>query len=114
MVVDGTLDKETVEYKDEKKRGRIRERDNGTERKANGDERRGGEMKIAWWNGGGKLVSRLCGNPGLQKFIASEPDIFVYGEALISRKTKGIELVGYNSIVHKSKINGVRRRMVIY
>ena len=114
MVVDGTLDKETVEYKDEKKRGRIRERDNGTERKANGDERRGGEMKIAWWNGGGKLVSRLCGNPGLQKFIASEPDIFVYGEALISRKTKGIELVGYNSIVHKSKINGVRRGMVIY
>ena len=40
-----------------------------------------GEMVVAWWNGGGKLIPRLNANPGLQKYISVRPDVFVYGEA---------------------------------
>ena len=28
-----------------------------------------GEMVVAWWNGGGKLIPRVNANPGLQKYL---------------------------------------------
>ena len=73
-----------------------------------------GEMVIAWWNGGGKLVPRLNANPGLQKYMSTEPDIFVYGEALAKRKTNEMNLPGYNMIIHKPQIEVNRRGLVVY
>ena len=69
---------------------------------------------MAWWNGGGKLAPRIKANPELQKFLATQPDIFVYGEALVVKKTKEIALDGYNAIVHKAQKEGRRRGIVIY
>ena len=71
-------------------------------------------LTIAWWNGGGKIVPRLRTNPGLQEFISTRPDIFVYGEALVTKKTKDLKIPGYNTIIHKAQIQGIRRGLVVY
>ena len=69
---------------------------------------------MAWWNGGGKLVPRLKANPELQKFLATQPDIFAYGEAQIAKKTKEMTLYGYQAIVHGAQREGRRRGIVVY
>ena len=58
------------------------------------------EFIISWWNGGGKLVPRLSVNPKLRKFLDTTPDIFAYGEALVFRRTQGINLPDYDCILH--------------
>ena len=72
------------------------------------------ELLVAWWNGGGKLVPRVKANPELQKFLATQPDIFVYGEALVTKMTKEIKINGYKAIVHKAQKEGKRRGVVVY
>ena len=73
-----------------------------------------GEMVVAWWNGGGKLIPRLNANPGLQKYLSKGPDIFVYGEALVTKVTNEMRIPGYNIIIHKAKLEGIRRGLVVY
>ena len=73
-----------------------------------------GEMVVAWWNGGGKLIPRINANPGLQKYMSKEPDIFVYGEALVTKLTKEMRIPGYNIIMHKANMEGNRRGIVVY
>ena len=73
-----------------------------------------GLLTIAWWNGGGKIVPRLKTNPGLQEFISTRPDIFVYGEALVTKKTKETNIPGYKTIIHKAHKHGIRRGLVVY
>ena len=73
-----------------------------------------GELLVAWWNGGGKLVPRTKANPELQKFLATKPDIFAYGEALVTKITKEIKINGYKAIVHKAQKEGKRRGIVVY
>ena len=72
------------------------------------------KMTVSWWNGGGKLIPRLKVNPELRKYLDTKPDIFVYGEALIYRRTKEINIDGYITIVHKAMNEGVRRGIVIF
>ena len=86
----------------------------GPEMRGNTTDGKEEEMVIAWWNGGGKLVPRLNANPGLQKYMSTEPDIFVYGEALAKSKTNEMNLPGYNMILHKAQIEGNRRGLVVY
>ena len=50
---------------------------------------------IGWWNGGGGILKRLEVNPGLKQFLNSKPDIFAYGESLIT-SSQGLSLEGYN------------------
>ena len=69
---------------------------------------------VAWWNGGGKLIPRIKANPELQKFIATNPDIFAYGEALVFKSNKEYGLIGYKSILHKALNGGTRRGIVVY
>ena len=38
-------------------------------------------FRFCWWNGGGKIRSRLKTNPLLGKLLLKEPDVFIYGEA---------------------------------
>ena len=71
-------------------------------------------MKVAWWNGGGKMMVRLKANPVLLQFLEGKPDIFVYGEALVSKNTKEIKIDGYKRIIHKAERGGVRRGIVIF
>ena len=69
---------------------------------------------ISWWNGGGKLVARPGVNPGLRKFLETTPDIFAYGEALVFRRTREINLQKYNCILHKSEKGTLRRGLALY
>ena len=73
-----------------------------------------GEMVLAWWNGGGKLIPRLNANPGLQKYISVGPDVFVYGEALVTKITNEMKIPGYNMILHKAQLEGNRRGLMVY
>ena len=72
------------------------------------------EMKIAWWNGGGKVLQRMQVNPVLTQFLETKPDLFVYGEALIYKSTKELRLDRYEKIVHKAQKDGVRRGIVVF
>ena len=47
-------------------------------------------------------MPRLRTNPGLQEFISTRPDIFVYGEALVTKKTNVMNIPKYNTIIHKA------------
>ena len=94
--------------------GRVGKPESILEMRGNTTEKKRGEMVLAWWNGGGKLVPRLNANPGLQKYMSTEPDIFVYGEAMAKRKTKEMNLPGYNMIIHKAQIEKNRRGLVVY
>ena len=51
-------------------------------------------MVVSWWNGGGRILSRIRVNPELTKFIATKPDMFVYGEALTYRFKKSMAIPG--------------------
>ena len=73
-----------------------------------------GEMVVAWWNGGGKLIPRLNANPELQKYMSKGPDMFVYGEALVPKITNEMRLPGYNTILHKAQPKGNRRGIMVY
>ena len=46
--------------------------------------------------------------------MASQPDIFAYGEAQIAKKTKEMKLHGYQAIVHGAQREGRRRGIVVY
>ena len=72
------------------------------------------EMKIVWWNGGGKVIQRLKVNPVLQQLLETKPDMFVYGEALIYKSANELKLDGYEMIVHIAHNHGVRRGMVVF
>ena len=72
------------------------------------------EMTVSWWNGGGKISSRIMVNPVLQQFLTTKPDIFAYGEAQAVRVTKEMSIAGYKTIIRKAKMKGQRRGMVIY
>ena len=61
------------------------------------------DFTVSWWNGGGKLVSRIMVNPELKQFLETKPDIFVYGEALVGRLTKEVSLEGYDTFIHKAE-----------
>ena len=71
-------------------------------------------MVVAWWNGGGRLKARINVNPELRKYISKGPDIFVYGEPLVTRTTNGLYIPGYNIIIHKAQLDGVRRGLIVY
>ena len=73
-------------------------------------------FRFCWWNGGGKIRSRLHNNPELRKLLNSKPDIFVYGE---SETPSPIELSikGYVLYLYKSKLNitgNYRRGLAIF
>ena len=71
-----------------------------------------GELAVSWWNGGGKMVARLEVNPELGKFLATKPDVFVYGESLVYKHTQRVGIPGYKTIIHTAKRNECRRGMV--
>ena len=71
-------------------------------------------LLMAWWNGGGKLIPRMEANPELQKFLATRPAIFAYGEAQVTTKTKKIRINGYTTIIHSAQKEGRRRGIVVY
>ena len=73
-----------------------------------------GKMIVSWWNGGGKLVPRMTVNLVLKQYLETKADIFVYGEALIYRSIKEINLNGYIAITHKAQKEGVRRGIVVF
>ena len=50
------------------------------------------ELVISWWNGGGRLVSRIEVNPELRAYLATKPDIFVYGESMVYKKTQKVNV----------------------
>ena len=77
-------------------------------------KRKGVGTKIMWWNGGGKLTSRIKVNPGLKQLLENKPDIFAYGEALMYEATKELEIQGYRAIVHKSEKKTKRRGIVVH
>ena len=70
------------------------------------------DFTVSWWNGGGKMMSRITVNPELKQFIETKPDIFVYGEAQVVRITKEMSLEGYNTIIHKAGKKVPRRGIV--
>ena len=42
-------------------------------------------FRVVWWNGGGKIKSRIESNPVLIKLINDrKPNVFIYGEAQIA------------------------------
>ena len=70
-----------------------------------------------WWNGGGKIKSRLESNPVLLKLInKTRADIFAYGEALLSSQLN-VNLDGYWCYLHKAKpisVDNLRRGLAIF
>ena len=70
-----------------------------------------------FWNGGGKLKSRLESNPVLQKLINdNKPDIFTYGEAQIN-SPGNLNLDGYSCYLHQTKptsVDNFRRGLAIF
>ena len=73
-------------------------------------------LLIGWWNGGGGILKRLKVNPGLKQFLNTKPDIFAYGESLIT-SSQGLSLEGYNYFLHRSYYrdnNKCRRGMVVF
>lgn len=106
------LPKKSMERKNQPLKMAQRRRGVEIGKKAIGDPRP--EMKIVWWNGGGKVIQRLKVNPVLQQFLETKPDIFVYGEALIYKSANELKLDGYEMIVHKAHNHGVRRGMVVF
>ena len=73
-------------------------------------------FEVCWWNGGGGILKRLKVNPILSKLLNELPDIFTYGESLLT-KSSGLFLSGYKFILHRSYIkdrDNYRRGMVIF
>ena len=73
--------------------------------------------RVIWWNGGGKIVSRITSNPVLLNLINNyKPDIFVYGEAQIITPHE-INLNGSTCFIHSSKpltVDNFRRGLVVF
>ena len=59
------------------------------------------KFHVYWWNGGGAILKRLKGNPGLRSILDKNPEIFCYGESELS-KSSGLFLQGYKFIFHRS------------
>ena len=73
-------------------------------------------FRVSWWNGGGKVRTRLCSNPELRKFLSKKPDIFVYGEAETSSPLD-LNIDGYVCHLHESRLNlagNLRRGLAIF
>ena len=60
-------------------------------------------LRVCWWNGGGAIRSRIGVNPGLNTFLKTNPDMFVYGESGCSNE-RGFFLSGYRFLFHRSYI----------
>ena len=70
-------------------------------------------IRIMYWNGGGCMAARLSVNPELQSLLRTEPDIFVYSEALVYTQPK-MKLPGYHTFIHTAQRNTCRRGMAIF
>ena len=73
-------------------------------------------LSIGWYNGGGGILKRLKVNPGLNKFLDTKPDIFTYGESLVT-SSQGLSLEGYNFFLHRSFLRDnckCRRGLVVF
>ena len=73
-------------------------------------------FRFTWWNGGGRIRARLKTNPELRALIASNPDIFIYGES-VTPSPVNLSIKGYVCYLHKSKINlseNYRRGLAIF
>ena len=72
---------------------------------------------VVWWNGGGRIKSRIESNPGLIKLINDrKPNVFIYGEAQIAIP-HDLNLKGYSYYLHASKpaqVDNFRRGMAIF
>ena len=60
------------------------------------------------------MISRLEVNPVLKEFLDKKPDIFAYGESLVFRSKKDLNLRGYKVIIHKAQLKSLKRGIVIY
>ena len=93
--------------KTETKKGKLlRESDGDNVGEKEVEKKKMEDITVSWWNGGGKIIPRLKVNPVLKKFLETKPDIFAYGEALIFRNTKEINLKGYKVLYTKRKKRG--------
>ena len=73
-------------------------------------------LKVYWWNGGGKIRTRIKANPELKRIIEKSPDIFVYGEAE-TPSSYNLNISGYICYLHRSKLNeanNFRRGIAIF
>ena len=73
-------------------------------------------LTVGWWNGGGGGRKRLSVNPGLKKFIATNPDIWTYFESGLNN-SQSLSLDGYKYFSHRSYLrnkNKHRRGMVLF
>ena len=73
-----------------------------------------GQLVISWWNGGGRLIPRIGVNPELKKYLATKPDVFVYGETLVYKHTKRVKITGYKVIVQTAKKTNHRRGIAVF
>ena len=78
------------------------------------ERKRRGELVVSWWNGGGRLVPRMEVNPELKTYLETKPDIFVYGESLVYKPTRKVNIQGYKVIIHTAKRNELRRGLAIF
>ena len=65
-------------------------------------------LPVLFWNGGGRLKSRISVNPGLNDLPAELPDVFVYAEALLYRSIKS-SLKSNDVLVHPANRNTCKR-----
>ena len=73
-------------------------------------------FRFCWWNGGGKIRSRLKTNPLLGKLLLKEPDVFIYGEAE-TPSPSNLNVNGYICHLHESRLNiegNYRRGLAIF
>ena len=73
-------------------------------------------FRFCWWNGGGKIRTRLRTNPELHKLLAKCTDIFIYGEAQ-THSPENLSVDGYICYLHKAKLNSpnnYRRGLTIF
>ena len=90
------------------------EKDKEAEQKIFGKRRNRNEIIISWWNGGGKLISRIKINPVLKHFLGRKLEIFAYGEAQIYKATNELNICDYRTIVHTALRKGNWRGIVVY
>ena len=73
-------------------------------------------FRFCWWNGGGKIRTRLKTNPELARLLAKKPDVFVYGEAE-TPSPHNLNIENYDCYLHKSKLESSdshRRGLAIF
>ena len=73
-------------------------------------------FRVCWWNGGGKIRTRLRVNPELKKLLNTNPDVFTYGEAE-TPSPKNLDIENYICYLHSSKIDSTanfRRGLAIF